>query len=216
MGGFLGYGPRLSVPAKTGRHNWVPFSPDCDLLNLLTRGDRTAVGGVGAGARRDELGVRVRAAARARRGRAAPGRAVRRQGRGWCSPWYPRTLIADLGVQANPCGGGGGGGALVSRAHDAQPAAGCGTGAGAARGAGQHAGGQALRALVQRLTAMTKVANRDGRGFRVGDELFAAVSRRPPIPSTRLQPVPKATRTTRQFGIRPSFKDHSLSRRAQP
>jgi hypothetical protein len=34
--------------------------------------------------------------------------------------------------------------------------------------------------------------------------------------STRLYPVPGATRTTLGFGIRPSSKDHSLSRRAKP
>ena len=36
------------------------------------------------------------------------------------------------------------------------------------------------------------------------------------FPSTRWYPVPGATRTTLGFGICPSFKDHSLSRRAQP
>jgi hypothetical protein len=36
------------------------------------------------------------------------------------------------------------------------------------------------------------------------------------FPSTRWYPVPRATRTTRVFGICPSFKDHSLSRRAKP
>jgi hypothetical protein len=36
------------------------------------------------------------------------------------------------------------------------------------------------------------------------------------FPSTRWYPVPRATRTTLGFGIRPSFKDHSLSRRIKP
>jgi hypothetical protein len=36
------------------------------------------------------------------------------------------------------------------------------------------------------------------------------------LPSTRWYPVPRATRTTLWFGIRPSFKGHSLSRRAKP
>jgi hypothetical protein len=35
------------------------------------------------------------------------------------------------------------------------------------------------------------------------------------FPSTRSYPVPRATRTTLGFCIRPSFKDHSLSRRAK-
>jgi hypothetical protein len=34
------------------------------------------------------------------------------------------------------------------------------------------------------------------------------------FPSTRWYPVPRATRTTLGFEICPSFKDHSLSRRA--
>jgi hypothetical protein len=36
------------------------------------------------------------------------------------------------------------------------------------------------------------------------------------FPSTRWYPVPRVTRTTLRFGICPSFKGHSLSRRAQP
>jgi hypothetical protein len=36
------------------------------------------------------------------------------------------------------------------------------------------------------------------------------------FPFTRWYPVPGTTRTTSGFGICPSFKDHSLSRRAQP
>jgi hypothetical protein len=36
------------------------------------------------------------------------------------------------------------------------------------------------------------------------------------FPSTRLYPVSGTTRTTLRFGICPSFKDHSLSRRAKP
>jgi hypothetical protein len=36
------------------------------------------------------------------------------------------------------------------------------------------------------------------------------------FPSTRRYPVPSSTRTTLGFGSCPSFKDHSLSRRAKP
>ena len=36
------------------------------------------------------------------------------------------------------------------------------------------------------------------------------------FPSKGWYPVPRATRTTLGFGVRPSFKDHSLSRRAKP
>jgi hypothetical protein len=36
------------------------------------------------------------------------------------------------------------------------------------------------------------------------------------FPSTRVYPVPGATRATTGFGIRPSFKGHFLSRRAKP
>jgi hypothetical protein len=45
---------------------------------------------------------------------------------------------------------------------------------------------------------------------------YGDVSRRSPISLCTWYPVPGATRTTLGFGLCPSFKDHSLSRRAKP
>jgi hypothetical protein len=60
-----------------------------------------------------------------------------------------------------------------------------------------------------------RTANRHVRGF--GWEIaHAAVSRRTPIPLDTMAPRTGATRTTLGFGICPSCKVHSLSRRAKP
>jgi hypothetical protein len=61
-----------------------------------------------------------------------------------------------------------------------------------------------------------KVANRDVRDFGWEIALTGPLRDARRFPSTRWYPVPRATRTTLGFGIRPSFKDHSLSRRAKP
>ena len=50
-------------------------------------------------------------------------------------------------------------------------------------------------------------------GFRVGDELTRLFRDARRFPSARWYPVPRATRTTRESGICPSFKDHFLSAR---
>ena len=53
-------------------------------------------------------------------------------------------------------------------------------------------------------------------GVSGGKSLTGAVSRRPPVPlDTMYYPVPRATRTKRVFGVCPSSKGHSVSRRAQ-
>ena len=60
-----------------------------------------------------------------------------------------------------------------------------------------------------------KVANRNVGDF--GWEIaHAAVSRRPPNSLDRVVARTRTTRTPREFGICPSFKGHSLSRRAKP
>jgi hypothetical protein len=61
-----------------------------------------------------------------------------------------------------------------------------------------------------------KVANRNvrGEGFRVG-WAHAAVSRRPPISLDNIVARTHMYTHTDKFGVRLSFKDHFLSRRAK-
>jgi hypothetical protein len=61
-----------------------------------------------------------------------------------------------------------------------------------------------------------KAANRDGRDFGWERSLTRPFRDARRFPSIRWYPVPEATRTTLGFWICPSFKDHSLSRRAKP
>jgi hypothetical protein len=73
----------------------------------------------------------------------------------------------------------------------------------------------AMTAACWRSTAMQKLRIVT-LGISGGGSL-GAVPRRPPISlTTMVHPVPRATRTTLGFGICPSFKDRSLSRRAKP
>jgi hypothetical protein len=70
------------------------------------------------------------------------------------------------------------------------------------------------RYTASRLTGLQRrksTANRNDGDF--GEIAHAAFSRRPPI---CLDTIVARTRTTRKFGIRPSFKGHFLSRRAKP
>ena len=61
-----------------------------------------------------------------------------------------------------------------------------------------------------------QVANRNDRDFGWEISLTRPLRDAHRFPSTRWYPVPGATRTTLGFGIRPSFKDPFLSRRAKP
>jgi hypothetical protein len=60
------------------------------------------------------------------------------------------------------------------------------------------------------------VAYSDESGANSGGELLPPFHDARPIPLTRLNSVPRATRTPRQFGRCLSFKDLSLSPRAKP
>jgi hypothetical protein len=114
-------------------------------------------------------------------------------------------------------------GAMPAAAASSAAAAAAGTGsAGAGAGTGSSLAGGGSSLLAQQHSRHTgvinnsdaKVANRD-LGFRVGT-LTGPLRDARRFPSTRWYPVPRATRTTLGFGICPSFKDHSLSRRAKP
>jgi hypothetical protein len=61
-----------------------------------------------------------------------------------------------------------------------------------------------------------QVANRNVRGFGCGRSLTGLFRDARRFSSTRWYTIPRATRTTLGFGICPSFKEHSLSRRAKP
>jgi hypothetical protein len=63
-------------------------------------------------------------------------------------------------------------------------------------------------------TAMNKlrIVAIGGFGWEIA---HTAATRRPPISLHTMVPVPGATRTTLGFGIRPSFKGHSLSPRTK-
>jgi hypothetical protein len=73
---------------------------------------------------------------------------------------------------------------------------------------------QRAQLAVRHLQPRKKVAKSSRWGFRVGDTRPFRHAHK--FPSTRLFPVPEATRTTLWFGSRPSFKGHSLSHRAKP
>jgi hypothetical protein len=71
-------------------------------------------------------------------------------------------------------------------------------------------------ARPKRCTAKGKVANRNVRDSGGGDELMPPFPHLRRFPSTRLKPVPRATRTPRKVGLCPWFKEHFVSRRAKP
>jgi hypothetical protein len=84
-------------------------------------------------------------------------------------------------------------------------------------GTGKTLMARACAAQVRTHDANTaKVANSLLSGFRVGDRSRGRAATPADFPSTRWYRVPGATRTPLGFGICPSSKGHSLSRRAKP